>query len=223
MSTFFSTILLMMSVVSLAQQKVYLERFKNLDSLSSIYSEKGAVSFIVIDAYKAGLIKDGMDYSINFKDHFITLNGVLLPEVFMQTELDKIKQIERRENFKMGSFSVGQNADKTKKIFVYEPRNKQNNKIDANSIIEKEWKEHTDNQTELIRLLVDEKVITQPIDLYFSYNQKTILINGKKLNEQQVKRYLPVLVAINKLLPPEKENEFAGFDIGKWVVQEVMQ
>ena len=223
MRTYFSTILLMMSVISLAQQKVYLDRFKSLDSLSSVYYEKGNTSFLVIDAYNEGLIKDGMDYSINYKEHFITLNDEILPKVFMQTELDKIKRIERRKNTKFSSMVLGQKADKIKKVFVYEPNDWEFNKIDTNSIFQKEWKEHTDKQTELIKLLVEEKVIKQPIDYYFSYNQTTILINGKKLSEQQVKRYLPVLIAVNHLAAPEKENAFAGFDIDKWVVMEVMK
>ncbi len=218
---FYVLLLVLASFTSFAKQKYYLHNCKNLDSLSNVYFEKGDSYFLLIDAYKEGFIKDGMEFTIYYKERTLTLNGQSFPDLFRRNEIEKLRAIDNRNNSITQSITISPELDNTKNIFVYEATKKATSKIDTNSVILREWHEHTDKETELVKLLVAEKIIVKPTELQISYNQNTILINKKPIEGKLVKRYLPILVAVNKLPPPGNENEFAGFDIDVSLVKEV--
>ena len=218
----FLVVTLFVSITTFAQQKVFLNNCNDLDSLSKYYFEKGDSYFLVIDAYKDGYIKDGMNYDIKYANNLLTLNHVPFPSQFMFQEIKKLKTMAHRFNATLQSIDISPENDATKRIYVFESRKTEVSSFDSTNKSYKDYKALIEKEKELVRLLVAEKIIDKPKDLHISYNQKTILINGKKLSLQQTKRYLPVFVIINHLAPPENENEFAGFDIDKRIVEELM-
>jgi hypothetical protein len=114
------------SVVDNSQTKKYhLKDIKNLDSLSDIYFKMGDDQFLVIDAYKDGLVKTNGDATFKYENNILTLNGKFIPEPYNSNYLGKIKNVQSREGILPGSKTrilLGPGAAPlTEDVFVYEP------------------------------------------------------------------------------------------------------
>jgi hypothetical protein len=177
----------------------------------------------VIDAYKAGIIKDGEEYVIDYTNNLLLANGKSFPEPLLSEEKERLATLAKKYKKVFQTISFKPETDSTKAVHVYTVREtKDEADVNKNEFFAS-WSSYLDKQKELVRLLVAEKIIIKPSNLHISYNQNIVLINGKQIDNKLVKRYLPIFTIINNIPVPENKNEFTGFDIGKGLVVEAMK
>jgi hypothetical protein len=199
------------------ETKYYLKDINNLDSLSKAYLEAGDIQFLIIDAYKDGLLTEDIGTSFVFKDNVLTLNNQFIPQPYASKYLNKMHYLIKKLKGNVQAytfstrFAIPEAHNLGKGTFVYKPQNCCEPRHSFESYYE--WRR---NDSLLIRSLYVNRVITNNATyIHIRYNKDEFYVNNVKIENQNLLHdYRELVYKINSVAP-SNDDEFFGLYFDK--------
>ncbi len=171
------------------------------DIMQEMFAQ-GNMNFIVLKALNDGLIKEGKRYSFSYRDDTIKIGGVRLPraiELEYSQLIRKFHKTHRINKHAYGSMRSGgvklddilNSKSGFRKYRAYAP-----DPINGGRHIKSE--KITDRA---IGMMVKDGVLDTTQKYHVKYNYRGITVNGKKLDEEQAEKYLPMFRAAHGSKP----------------------